>query len=83
MFFRRSDDYEPILLHHKSSDGEQLYFSDLVNGELKGLCLEKEEMEKNKAISFGTGFFISKDGKIMTIVMWLVHILRNRNQSNF
>jgi S1-C subfamily serine protease len=47
-------------------DGEQLYFSDLVNGELKGLCLEKEEIEKNKAISFGTGFFISKDGKIMT-----------------
>lgn len=47
---------------------EKVWFSDYdeVNDELKNLTADKEEILKNRVASFGTGFFISDRGEILT-----------------
>jgi len=43
-----------------------IYFSGIENGELLNFTFKEEEILKSTNVSFGTGFFVSKDGKIAT-----------------
>ncbi len=48
-------------------DGEKLYFNGLdENGELQGLTADKAEIANNCSMMTGTGFFIDKEGSIVT-----------------
>lgn len=48
-------------------DGEKLYFKGLdENGELQGLTADKAEIANNCSMMTGTGFFIDKEGSIVT-----------------
>lgn len=48
------------------SNGLTGYFSELENGEISDLTLDKEEMERNATTAYGSGFFIDETGKIAT-----------------
>ncbi len=47
-------------------NGETIYFSDYDGESLLNLTADEEEIKKNKSMSFGTGFFISQTGEILT-----------------
>ena len=46
--------------------GGELYFSDFDGENMVGLTAEQSEIMANRNMLFGTGFFVSEDGKIMT-----------------
>lgn len=46
--------------------GGNLYFSDLDGEDMVGLTADQSEIMANRNMLFGTGFFVSEDGKIMT-----------------
>lgn len=46
--------------------GKSMYFSDIKEGELSNITFDINEIQKHKSMAFGTGFFISEDGKILT-----------------
>lgn len=46
--------------------GDELYFSDFDGENMVGLTAEQSEIMANRNMLFGTGFFVSEDGKIMT-----------------
>lgn len=48
------------------SNGVTAYFTELENGEISDLTFDEEEAKKNGKIIYGTGFFITSDGKIAT-----------------
>lgn len=45
---------------------EKMYFSDYDGKSLVNFTMDEEEIKKNKSMSFGTGFFISPTGEIIT-----------------
>lgn len=47
-------------------NGNKIYFSGFDGEELANLTFEEEDILKNKSISFGTGFFVSQTGEILT-----------------
>lgn len=47
-------------------EGEKVYFSEFDGENLLNMTFEEEEIMKNRTISFGTGFFISQTGEILT-----------------
>lgn len=48
------------------SNGLNAYFTELENGEISDLTFDEDEAKKNGKIIYGTGFFITSDGKIAT-----------------
>ena len=46
------------------SNGKNAYFNSIENGEISDLTPDEDEAIKNASTIYGTGFFISKDGKI-------------------
>ena len=50
----------------KLPNGKIIYFSDYDGENLVNLTADEEEIKKNKSMSFGTGFFISQTGEILT-----------------
>lgn len=48
-------------------NNNELYFTGIEDdGTLKGLTVDKDEIMKNRVMSFGSGFFISDKGEILT-----------------
>jgi hypothetical protein len=47
-------------------DGGKVYFSEFDGETLQNMTFEEEEIIKNRSISFGTGFFVSNTGEILT-----------------
>lgn len=48
------------------SNGLKAYFTELQDGEISDLSLDEDETKQKANTIYGTGFFISKDGKIAT-----------------
>ncbi len=46
--------------------GMQIYFTGIADGMLRNVTFDPKEAEKNKNIFFGTGFFVSEKGEILT-----------------
>ena len=43
-----------------------MYFTESTNGDISDLVFKREEAIRNANTNYGTGFFISKDGKLVT-----------------
>ena len=47
-------------------NGASVYFTESTNGDISDLVFKREEAIRNANTNYGTGFFISKDGKLVT-----------------